>query len=74
MRDPRRQLAKFGKGSSKVLDWNLQEQLYQHMSNLVPLPAIYKPDFIAANQESRANNVLEGSNQQLVDQVRNFKG
>lgn len=55
---------------AEVLDWNLQEQLYQHMSNLVPLPAIYKPDFIAANQESRANNVLEGSNQQLVDQVR----
>merc|ERR1719217_604254 len=37
---------------------------------MVPLPAIYKPDFIAANQESRANNVLEGSNQELVEKVR----
>merc|ERR1719217_1288845 len=55
---------------AEVLDWNLQEQLYQHMSNMVPLPAIYKPDFIAANQESRANNVLEGSNQELVEKVR----
>jgi myo-inositol-1-phosphate synthase len=55
---------------AEVLDWNLQEQLYQHMSNMVPLPAPYKLDFIAANQESRANNVLEGSNQELVEKVR----
>merc|ERR1719453_2344562 len=55
---------------AEVVDWNLQEQLYPHMSNMVPLPAIYKPDFIAANQESRANNVLEGSNQELVEKVR----
>jgi len=27
-----------------------------------PLPAIYYPDFIAANQENRADNILEGNN------------
>ena len=27
----------------------------------MPLPGIYDPTFIAANQEERANNIIKGS-------------
>jgi len=32
------------------------------MKEIQPLPAIYYPDFIAANQEDRAKNVIPGNN------------
>ncbi len=34
----------------QVLDFELQRQLVPYMRDLVPLPGIYDPDFIAANQ------------------------
>ena len=40
------------------LDIDLQRQLRPHMEAMRPLPSIYAPDFIAANQEERADNVL----------------
>merc|ERR1711976_177840 len=55
---------------SKVMDWSLQEQLRPHMKDMVPLPSMYFPDFIAANQGERADNVLKGSKQEQMDQVR----
>ena len=51
---------------AQVFDWSLQEQLRPHMSGLKPRPSIYFPDFIAANQEDRADNVLTGS---MAEQV-----
>ncbi|OAY71391.1 Inositol-3-phosphate synthase [Ananas comosus] len=44
---------------AKVLDIDLQKQLRPYMESMVPLPGIYDPDFIAANQGSRANNFKE---------------
>lgn len=38
---------------AQVLDVGLQDQLYPHMQALQPLPSIYFPDFIAANQADR---------------------
>lgn len=35
---------------AKVLDVNLQDQLYSDLSKLKPRPSIYDADFIAANQ------------------------
>ncbi|XP_046367595.1 inositol-3-phosphate synthase 1-B-like [Haliotis rufescens] len=55
---------------AKVLDYNLQTQLRPHMEKYKPRPSIYIPDFIAANQEGRADNVLSGTKQELVDQIR----
>jgi myo-inositol-1-phosphate synthase len=55
---------------AEVLEWSLQEKLYDRMSLMKPLPAIYKLDFIAANQESRATNVLTGTNSELVEKIR----
>lgn len=43
-----------------VLDSNLQEQLRPHMEKMRPRPSIYCPDFIAANQADRADNLLKG--------------
>ncbi|KAL0378467.1 UNVERIFIED_CONTAM: Inositol-3-phosphate synthase [Sesamum radiatum] len=42
-------------GRAKVLDIDLQKQLRPYMEHMVPLPGIYDPDFIAANQGARAN-------------------
>jgi myo-inositol-1-phosphate synthase len=55
---------------SRVLDFDLQQKLYPYMKDIVPLPSIYFPDFIAANQGDRANNVLTGSKQEQMDQIR----
>ena len=43
---------------ARVLDYDLQRRLYPYMKDIVPLPSIYFPDFIAANQSERANNVI----------------
>ncbi|KAK8049189.1 Myo-inositol-1-phosphate synthase [Apiospora phragmitis] len=55
-----------------VLEPTLKAQLKKEMSYMVPLPSIYYPDFIAANQEDRADNVLEGSKACMahVDKIR----
>lgn len=61
-----------------VLDYDLQRQLRDEMAKLSPLPSIYYPDFIAANQGDRANNVLPGNSKkehlaQLRQDIRDFK-
>jgi myo-inositol-1-phosphate synthase len=55
---------------AQVLDYDLQQKLYPHMKDIVPLPSIYFSDFIAANQGERADNVLTGSKQEQMDQIR----
>lgn len=55
---------------SKVLDWDLQEKLYPHMQEIKPLKSVYFPDFIAANQSDRADNILEGSKQDQMEQIQ----
>jgi len=64
---------------AEVLDYGLQQQLVPHMEHMRPLPSIYYPDFIAANQSDRANNLIPGSKAclehlaQLRQDIRNFK-
>ena len=55
---------------AKVLDPDLRRQLYGHMKGLAPLPSIFFPEFVAASQAERADNVLRGSKPELVSQVR----
>ncbi|CAI4539249.1 CQS_1a_G0027490.mRNA.1.CDS.1 [Saccharomyces cerevisiae] len=43
---------------SQVLEYDLQQRLKAKMSLVKPLPSIYYPDFIAANQDERANNCI----------------
>merc|ERR1719389_581832 len=60
-----------------VLDYDLQRQVADRMRDLVPLPSIYDPSFIAANQAERATNVLKGTKAEQVEavrrQIREFK-
>jgi len=63
---------------SRVLDYHLQQQLRPHMENMKPRPSIYYPDFIAANQLDRADNVISGNSkwdhvERLRQDIRDFK-
>jgi myo-inositol-1-phosphate synthase len=64
---------------AEVLDFDLQRQVAPLMAGLVPLPSIYYPDFIAANQSDRADNLIEGSKacmahvDKLRSDIREFK-
>lgn len=44
-----------------VLEPDLKRQVRKQMEQMTPLKSIYYPDFIAANQEDRADHVIEGS-------------
>ncbi|KAI9508001.1 inositol-3-phosphate synthase [Russula earlei] len=62
-----------------VLEWDLQRQVAPYMKQLgAPLPSIYYPDYIAANQEERADNVIPGTDkgahlEQIRKDIRDFK-
>ena len=49
-----------------VLEPTLKNLVKKQMAEMKPLPSIYYPDFIAANQGDRADNVLEGSKASLA--------
>lgn len=55
---------------AEVLDYDLQRQLYPMMKEMVPLPSVYSPDFIAANQEDRADNLITGTKQEQMERLR----
>eukprot|EP00744_Colponema_vietnamica_P000544 GILI01000966.1.p1 GENE.GILI01000966.1~~GILI01000966.1.p1 ORF type:complete len:516 (+),score=209.40 GILI01000966.1:44-1591(+) len=55
---------------AKVLEVELQTKLYDQMKTIVPLPAIFDLGFVAMNQESRADNVIKGTKQEAVNEVR----
>lgn len=63
---------------SQVLEPDLIRRVSDEMKNMVPLPSVYYPDFIAANQEERADNVIEGNDKQkhlehIRKDIREFK-
>ena len=55
-----------------VLEPTLKDQVKKEMAQMRPLPSIYYPDFIAANQGARADNLIEGSKASMahVEQIR----
>lgn len=64
---------------AKVFAYDLQRQLAPFMEEINPLPSIYYPDFIASNQEERADNVVVGDHacmahvEHLRKDIRTFK-
>ncbi|KAF7953328.1 hypothetical protein EAE96_006539 [Botrytis aclada] len=62
-----------------VLEPTLKQQIKKEMSDMVPLPGLYYPDFIAANQEDRADNLIPGSKacnehvEKIRQDIRDFK-
>jgi myo-inositol-1-phosphate synthase len=55
---------------AQVLEYDLQRRLYDDMAAMQPLPSIYYPDYIAANQSDRADNVLVGTKREHLDKIR----
>ncbi|KAF2202780.1 myo-inositol-1-phosphate synthase-like protein [Delitschia confertaspora ATCC 74209] len=57
---------------AKVLEPSLKQAVRKEMATMKPLPSIYYPDFIAANQEGRADNLIPGSKacMEHVEQIR----
>ena len=57
---------------AQVLEPTLKQQVYKEMALMSPLRSIYYPDFIAANQEDRADNILAGDRacNEHVEQIR----
>ena len=55
-----------------VLEPTLKDLVRKEMANMKPLPSIYYPDFIAANQEERADNLIPGAKASMehVEQIR----
>lgn len=54
-----------------VLDADLQRRLRPYMEGMRPLPSCYYPEFIAANQADRADNLLpRGTKQQDLERIR----
>jgi myo-inositol-1-phosphate synthase len=53
-----------------VLDPDLKNKVRDEMREMTPLPSIYYPDFIAANQGSRANNLLSGTKEDHLGKIR----
>ena len=49
-----------------VLEPTLKHMVGKEMAEMKPLPSIYYPDFIAANQGDRADNLIEGSKASMV--------
>jgi len=63
---------------AKVLEWDIQRQVAPYLKQCKPLPSIYYPHFIAANQSDRADNLMPGDNkwdhvQQIRKDIRDFK-
>lgn len=55
---------------AQVLDVGVQDQVFKQLSNMQPRPSIYDPDFIAANQFDRADNLIEGTKFEQYTQIR----
>ncbi|KAK1927564.1 putative inositol-3-phosphate synthase [Papiliotrema laurentii] len=63
---------------AKVLEYDLQRQLAPLMADVKPMPSIYYPDFIAANQADRADNLIPGDDkaahlEHIRNDIRKFK-
>ena len=46
---------------AQVFDYELQQKIEPFLKDYKPLKSIYYPDFIAANQEDRADNLIQGN-------------
>ncbi len=56
---------------AKVLEPTLVEQLKDDLEGLVPMKAVFNPNYIASNQADRVDNIFTGTNQECVDKLRN---
>ena len=45
-------------------------QLKEDLEKIKPMPAAFSGDYIASNQADRADNILKGSNQDIIKKLR----
>jgi myo-inositol-1-phosphate synthase len=55
---------------AQVLEPDLIEKLKPYLEEIKPNPAAFNQEFIAANQKDRVNNTMNGTNRDMVDQIR----
>ena len=55
---------------AQVLEPDLIEKLKPYLEEITPLPAAFNQEFIASNQKDRVNNIMSGTNRDMVDQIR----
>ena len=55
---------------ASVLEPTLLDQLRPQLEGITPRKAALNPDYIAANQSDRANNVLEGTNREQIELLK----
>lgn len=55
---------------AKVLEPDLLKQLKGELESIKPLPAAFRGDFIASNQADRADNVINGTNLEIITKLR----
>ena len=63
---------------AKVLEYDLQRQVAPMLAQYTPLPSIYYPTWINANQDERADNIMAGESKadhlnQIRKDIRDFK-
>ena len=55
---------------AKVLEPTMYMQMKEQLEKMIPLPAVFDLSFVAPNQESRADNVIEGNKEKQLETVR----
>lgn len=55
---------------ARVLEPHLIEQLKPELEKMVPLPSALNQDYIASNQADRTDNVLTGTNREVINKLR----
>lgn len=55
---------------AQVLEPELIDKLKSHLEPLKPLEAVFNPDYVASNQESRADNTFSGTNAECIEKLR----
>ncbi len=62
---------------ARVLEPDLIRQLKPELSAIKPMSAVFNLEYVASNQEDRADNLKKGNNRELIQQLRedikNFK-
>lgn len=53
-----------------VLEPDLVNKLEDKLKEITPMKAAFNPEFIAANQSDRVDNILEGTNEQVIEAIR----
>lgn len=53
-----------------VLEPDLVNKLEEHLVDIVPMKAAFNAEYVAANQSDRVDNVLEGTNEEVIEAIR----